>query len=425
MTQLLTRARYRLEYDCGAEANETMSLQLSTHWLLAWLGLVGTPLVLPPASHAQPTGEPVVIGEKLEIESKLLGERRPLMIAKPRGYDDGDERYPVVYLLDGGPQNFRHKAGIVSFLDFAGRAPAMLLVAITNTNRNRDLTPPTQSERDLRSVQTHGGADRFLQFISDELMPWVTKNYRTRPYTILVGHSFGGLFAIHALTTRPEMFNAYVAVDPSLHWNDQGIVKQAETFFKTTTQLDADLYMTMTAEGGSASGGAMKLAGILDEKAPRGFRWTLRRFPEETHLSTLHRGIYLALDTIFDGWHLTDPFDLYDKGGLAAVHKHFERGGKRYGYDRKTSPFMISMVVYGLIKAGRLDEAASVLLQDRENYPAHWNQFEALARAYSERGNRDRAIHYYKLMIEGNPDNEHAKTKLRELGAAAAPTSVP
>ena len=74
----------------------------------------------PTVCQGQPTGEPVVIGEKLTIESRVLGESRPLMIAKPSGYDDGTERYPVVYLLDGGPSNFRHTTGIVSFLDFAG-----------------------------------------------------------------------------------------------------------------------------------------------------------------------------------------------------------------------------------------------------------------------------------------------------------------
>jgi predicted alpha/beta superfamily hydrolase len=403
----------------------TVSLKLKKQRFIVWLGLVGTSLVLPPACHVQPTGEPVVIGEKLEIESKLLGEQRPLMIAKPNGYDSGNERYPVVYLLDGGPQNFRHTTGIVSFLDFADRAPGMLLVAITNTNRSRDLTPPTQSEHELRRFTNHGGADRFLQFIRDELMPWVNQNYRTRPYTILVGHSLGGLLALHALTTRPEMFDAYVAVDPSMQWNDQAIVGQADTFLAQTAQLNADLYLTMTAEEGPAAGGLKKLVGILEEKAPLGFRWTLRRMPGETHLSTLHRSIYLGLDTIFDGWHLTDPLDLYNEGGVAAVHKHFEERGKRYGYERKTAPFTVSTIVYKLIEAGRLDEAHAVLFHDRDRYPPHWNQLEALARAHSERGDNERAIDYYKLTLKENPQNEHAKTTLRELGGVATPTPAP
>ena len=351
-----------------------MSLQFSIGWFFAWLALAGTHLASPAACHAEPRGEPVVIGERLEIESKVMNERRPLRIAKPPGYDEGEERYPVVYLLDGGPSNFRHTTGIVSFLEFVNRAPGMLLVAITNTDRTRDLTPPTQSENDLRWFSVTGGADRFLRFISDELMPWVNQNYRTRPYKILIGHSLGGLFALHALTTRPELFNAYVVIDPSLNWNDQALVEQAEAFFKNTSELKADLYMTMTSGGEAAHGGTRKLAGILEQRAPREFRWTLRHMPEETHRSVHHRSVYLALDKIFGGWHLTNPFDLYDKGGLAALHKHFEEGGKRYGYDRKTSPSMVSMVVTGLIREGRLEEAGSVLLHDRDNYPPQWQQ---------------------------------------------------
>ena len=364
-----------------------------------------------------------MIGERLEIESKVLDEERELRIAKPRGYDQGDERYPVVYLLDGGPTNFRHVAGIVGFMDFfAARAPGVLLVAIQNTNRNRDLTPPTQSQADLRRFPVHGGADRFLEFISDELIPWVDQNYRTRPYKILIGHSLGGLLAIHALTTRPQLFNAYVAVDPSLNWNSQALVAQAEKFVEATPQLEAELYMTMTAGGGAAGGGGRKLAGILEEKAPRGFRWTYRHMPGETHRSTLHRSIYLALDKIFDGWHLADPFDLYEKGGLAALHKHFEEGGRRYGYDRKTPPFKISMVVAGLIKEGRLDEADSVLLHDPQQYPPPWNQLDALGRAYLDRDDKERAIHHFQLSLTANSENEHARNRLNELGVESVVT---
>ena len=127
----------------------------------------------------------------------------------------------------------------------------MLVAGIGNTDRTRDLTPQTEKKEEKEG--SSGGADTFLKFISDELIPWVDKNYRTQSYRLLTGHSFGGLVA------------------------------QADTFFEGTEHLNKDLYMTMGNEGGAMLGGVRKLAGVLDEHAPPDFRWNFRWMNEEDH----------------------------------------------------------------------------------------------------------------------------------------------
>ena len=138
---------------------------------------------------------------------------------------------------------------------------------------------------------------------------------------------------------------------------------------------------------------------------------------EETHTSAPLLGTYSGLCAIFDGWYLTDPLRLFDEGGLDAIDQHFREGGKRAGYDRATPAFTISLVVAGLIRRGSLDEAATVLLHDPKIYPPPWNQLDALARAYSDRGNKKQAIRYYSLSLQENPGNDWARQKLKELGA--------
>ena len=113
--------------------------------------------------------------------------------------------------------------------------------------------------------------------------------------------------------------------------------------------------------------------------------------------------------------------ELYEKGGLEAVHRHFREGARRVGYDRTTPPFTVSMIVAGLLRKGRLDEAATVLLHDPKQYPPPWNQFDALARAYSARGDTEQAIRYFRLSVKANPANEFAKAKLKELGVNVEP----
>ncbi len=200
----------------------------------------------------QLVANPIVIGETVHIRSSVLNEERELLISKPAGYEAGSDRYPVLYLLDG-EAHFRYASGIVQFLAANDRIPKMLVVAIASVSiarRTRDLTTPSSAEIDKRFALGNGGADAFLSFIEGELIPFVDRTYRTRPYRVLVGHSLGGLFAIHSLTTKPKLFNAYIAIDPSLQWNNGALLAEAEAFFSKTKELQADLYLTASNASG-------------------------------------------------------------------------------------------------------------------------------------------------------------------------------
>lgn len=378
-------------------------------------------------AHAQSSVSPIVIGEAVHIRSSVLNEERTLFISKPNGYDSSSDRYPVLYLLDGETL-FHCTSGTVEFLSSTERIPEMLVVAVASGSykqRTRDLTPHSSAEIDNRFSPGNGGADAFLSFMAGELIPYVDKTYRTRPYRVLVGHSFGGLFAIHALMANPKLFNAYIAIDPTLSWNNGAVVAQAESFFSKTKELQADLYFTAANATGQGFSDIRKLAAILGEKAPAGFRWDFEWMQQETHASIPLASIHQGLDMVFAGWHLTDPLALFDRGGIDAVHRHFRDGGKRCGYDRPTSPFTVSLIVAGLMKAGRLEDASSVLLHDPKAYPAPWNQLDALARAYGDRGDVERAARYYVLSLKANPQNEWAKRKLAEMGVKIETTSSP
>lgn len=359
-----------------------------------------------------------VIGQNVQIQSEILKESRSLTISKPDSYGNGTDRFPVLYLLDG-ETNFEYTAAIVHFLADSDRIPEMIVVAINNRDaehRTHDLTPPSQDEIENRFSPGNGGADAFLAFISDELVPYVEQNYRTRPYRILVGHSFGGLFAIHALVTKPKLFNAYIAIDPTISWNNGAEITRVQHFLPNVKDLPVDVFITAANYFGTTTPGVRSLVGLLDGNTPRGFRWNFEWMKEENHLSIPLPSVYSGLNTIFEGWHLTDPLLLFDEGGLEAIDQHFREGARRYGYDQATPPFTISLVVAGLIKTGRLEEASAVLLRDPKAYPPPWNQLDALARAYAKRGNADLATRYYKLSLQKNPHNDWARQKLMEMG---------
>jgi len=362
----------------------------------------------------------IVIGRAVGIRSNILQQQREISVSLPDGYDSTTERYPVVYVLDG-ESNFEYTAAIVHFLAAAERAPAMIVVGINSgefSQRTHDLTPPTTAVVDNRFTPGGGGADSFLSFLANEPIPYIDKSFRTRPYRILIGHSFGGLFAIHALVTRPDIFNAYIAIDPTLSWNDGAEVGRAASFISQQSELPVDIYVTSANNFGSATPEVRRFVSLLDGKTPQGLHWTFEWMETEDHISIPLRSVYAGLDKIFDGWHLTNPLELYDAGGLEAIDTHFIDGGKRYGYtDRTTPPNVVPMVIAGLIKTGRLDEASAVLLRNPAAFPPAWNQLDALARAYESRGDTQSVIRFYRMSLDANPENDWAKQKLVQLGA--------
>ena len=150
-------------------------------------------------------------------------------------------------LLDG-QRNLNHAAGTLDLLNQDGKAQEIIFIAIKNTHRTRDLTPTYDQSYNEWGIS--GGADNFFDFIEQELIPYVNKNYRTNSFKILSGHSFGRLLAIYALQSRPQLFQANFAFSPSLWWHDQVILKDAENFLVGTTLLNNYLYVNLGNETG-------------------------------------------------------------------------------------------------------------------------------------------------------------------------------
>ncbi len=372
-------------------------------------------IVFAPRESLAQDAEPFLsLGEKRELHSNVLGEQREIIVGVPAGYEGGDETHPVVYLLDG-PSHFHHTTGAARFLARNGRMPDVIVVAIPNTDRTRDLSPPVHSDA-VPARSSAGGADNFLEFISGELKPFIDENYRTRPYAILIGHSLGGLFANHALVHRPDVFNAYISISPSLWWDEQRLVAQADSAFDHIGDLVGDFYMTMGNEGGAMLGGALKFAGILEAKAPEDFRWEFKLMEEESHGSVPHRSTYYGLEKIFEGWNLHDPVGLYVAGGLEAIDRHFARASARFGYERTPSTGILGPIGDKALEDGHPADAELVFSRLLERDPTLAPAHNGLAEAHALMGNRDLAIEYYQHALRIDPRNGPAREKLTEYG---------
>jgi predicted alpha/beta superfamily hydrolase len=155
-------------------------------------------------AHAQDVTVRLAVVDTLR--SERLAETRRLLVHLPDGYDGTTAPYPVIYLLDGTPVSLLEAVAAMNKLRSDRFAPDVIIVAIENVDRDRDMMPLSTAQYPVAAP----GADRFLGFIANELIPHVDRTYRTTEQRILVGRSLSGLFTAHALLTRPELFDGYI-----------------------------------------------------------------------------------------------------------------------------------------------------------------------------------------------------------------------
>ncbi len=244
---------------------------------------------------------PLVLGETFTLASNILGETRRINVYAPPGYAEAPEaKVPVLYMPDGGmAEDFLHVAGLVQVGVGNGTMRPFLLVGIENTQRRRDLTPPTENAEDRKIARVVGGAAAFRRFLRDELMPLIRARYRTTSETAIVGESLAGLFVIDTFFTEPALFDTYIAIDPSLWWNDQKLVAGAAAWLMTQPELKKTLWYASSSESGGNGKEAKRFAEVLSAAAPAGLSWHYEPMPEELHSTIYHPAALRAFRLLF------------------------------------------------------------------------------------------------------------------------------
>lgn len=267
-------------------------------WLVLVFGLLAPAPALP--AGAVETASPLVIGETFTIESKVLAETRRINVYRPPADPASpDARLPVLYMPDGGmAEDFLHVAGLVQVSVGNGTMRPFLLVGIENTERRRDLTGPTENAEDKKIAPRVGGSAAFRAFIRQELMPQVEARYRTTDETAIVGESLAGLFVVETLFVEPDLFDTYLAFDPSLWWNDQKLVDGAAGSLRARPKLEKTLYLANSSEE-MVAGVMQRFVDVLAKEAPPGLHWHYERMPEERHATIYHPAALRAFRAVF------------------------------------------------------------------------------------------------------------------------------
>jgi predicted alpha/beta superfamily hydrolase len=257
-------------------------------------------LLSPVTAEQSPATNPVVIGETFSIASGVMKEVRRINVYLPPAYADSkDLRLPVLYMPDGGvAEDFVHVAGLVQISVANGTMRPFILVGIENTERRRDMTGPTTSAEDRKIAPRVGGSAAFRAFIRTELMPAVKKRYRTTEEAAIVGESLAGLFVVETLLREPDLFDTYIAFDPSLWWNNEQLLTDAESGLRARPTTKKRVYLSSSNEP-ELGNLIRRFAAVLEKGRFPELDWRYVPLPDETHATIYHPAALQAFREVF------------------------------------------------------------------------------------------------------------------------------
>jgi predicted alpha/beta superfamily hydrolase len=240
------------------------------------------------------------------IHSKVLNQDRQIYINVPK-LDSADinKALPVLYLLDG-ENHFHILSAYIEYLRHWQTIPPIIVVGILSIDRVKDLTPINSlinfDGKVDSSYKTSGGNEQFLNFIQHELMPYMEANYKTSPFKIFAGHSFGGLTAINCMLTRPDMFNAYIAISPSLYFGNKYTLRLAEQKLPKLPMRDKKIFYSVGNEDGTFRDDLLKFHELVNQNSLKTFKHEYKYYPAEDHMTEPIPAYYDALRFLFKNW---------------------------------------------------------------------------------------------------------------------------
>ncbi|WP_294280060.1 alpha/beta hydrolase-fold protein [uncultured Chryseobacterium sp.] len=239
--------------------------------------------------------KPLTIGEIRTLKSKILNEDRTLNIYLPLNFNKA-KSYPVIYLLDGSlNEDFIHVTGLVQFFNQMYAMPETIVVGIANIDRKRDFTFQTDLKDLRQDYPTTGHSDKFISFLEKELKPYIGTQFKVAD-TYLFGQSLGGLLATEILLKKPELFNNYFIISPSLWWDDESLLKSADQWLAKIPDTKKFIYISVgKGEHPVMIKDAEDLYHVLKKAGKKNWTVEYKMMETDNHATILHRSLYEGL----------------------------------------------------------------------------------------------------------------------------------
>ncbi|MET4141390.1 alpha/beta hydrolase-fold protein [Pedobacter sp. UYP1] len=356
------------------------------------------------------------------LHSVILNEKRSLWIYTPpldtRVFSKPG--YPVMYILDG-ENNFLTLTAMINQLSIINGNkvfPEMIIVGIINTpgNRTRDLTPSKSP-----IFGDSGGGDNFTSFLEKELIPYVDKNYPAAPYRTLIGHSLGGLTVMNTLIHHTSLFNAYVAIDPSMSYDQGKLLINSKPILQEKEFLKKSLFLgaANTINPGMDTAAARQdttqvtqhlrsILALSDQlRSVQGLRWNFKYYPDEDHTSVPLIAEYDALKFIFRHYKFpqTQPVNqFFDKKSTAAeleklISSHYQSLSDEMDYIVRPSEQDMNRLGYIFLQQKDNSKAEMFFQLNIRYYPESFNAYDSMGDYYLSKDNKPAAVKYFEKAL--------------------------
>lgn len=347
-------------------------------------------------SLAQEDGSPVSIGTYRTLHSQILNEDRTLLVDLPRGYDETTIHYPVLFILYGGQVRgyFAESVHIVDRLQEAGLIPQLIIVGVKNVDRYRDNLPVNRNGE-------RGGAENFLEFFTDELIPFIDESYRTKDFRILLGPQAGASFGLYTLMEQPGIFGVNIITNP--FWNRsvrEYLLAEAEDFFNREGSAKTLLFITCnTGDDNEATMEYLhKFAAIVEAGKKSGFTMVLNPLEEKDADDVIPSpGLDGGLKTYFKEYKLPEETEII---GLEDLKHYYRTLSQSYGYEIDIPEFTMIRQGDRLEEGRKFEEARTMYEYVVEQYPHNLNSYHRLAELHRRLGAYDLSIEYYEQFLE-------------------------
>jgi predicted alpha/beta superfamily hydrolase len=379
---------------------------------------------------AQVRVEQTLAEERITFDSDVLDEERRVFVRLPEGYETSERLYPVLYLMDG---EFFFQQGVaavhfLSELPYIRQQsriqpiPQMIVVGVVNVDRNRDYTPTHAPQQGQARFPTSGGAGEFHRFLETELFPLIEDRYRTQPYRALAGWSLGGLFTVHTFLDRPDLFSAYMAISPSLWWDNRLVVQRADSLRRGGAVTGKPLVVTLGALEGTGMSGPVRdgFVATFEGESSDETAITYVEIPGEIHMYVYYKALLEGLRALYSEWVMPNSILA---GGLEAVKDFYEDLSARWGYQVDIPEAAYSQLASALAGQGDQDSALEIAELAVQRYPHSSLAHYRLGRWLHRMGDLESARESYlrALVLETGyqqPDSERLlaiQSRLRDL----------
>ncbi|GLR20202.1 alpha/beta hydrolase-fold protein [Portibacter lacus] len=386
------------------------------------------------AQFNQNQDKQIVIGTVDSLYSNILQEQREIWIHTPDDFDS-TKLYPVIYVLDAS-QHFYVITGMLKQLT-PWQIPKSIIVGITNSDRTRDFTPTNVPFQRGHESETSGGASHFIKFIADELKPFINHKYPTENNNTIIGHSTGGLFVLYSYLNHENVFDNYLAIDPSLWWDKENLVKASQELLLKGNRKEKSLYVAVA----NSIGESMDTVKVRKDKTEptEGIRanlkfhdllvknskelnYTWEYFKSEDHGSVVVPALYNGLRSVFswfpfpEMWRFNTPKEYSSKQLTDPFYSHYDKLSIRMKREIKPDWQLLNDIGFFMLEGHKLPEKALAYLEmNADFYPNDSRSFLALGNYYLSLKDKLEAIKYYKKAIEIDA-NQEAQAKLKDLG---------